>query len=128
MRESDIIKRAHELLDKYEKPKMLYSFSDDIDEDRLNIQEKYISKAAVDLMSSECVELILCFTLISDNAIIYYLPRLLEAVILEDKWHEHALYARLELIKENVDKSIKDFLKEVIFFLRELEVERSEIV
>ena len=78
-----------------------------------SIQRDFGEKQRDDLCDSECVDILLSLSLISDEAFFYFLPRLLKFIFLsEGGGHEERILFRLESNQENFEyKKHKEILK-----------------
>lgn len=95
----DFISELESEFSSFEKPIVIYRKS--ITEEKRRIQSEFGHRVREDMDYEACATFLFEGTLISDEAYLYFLPRLARAVFYEDAY-EFFMYCRLEKIDKNI--------------------------
>lgn len=113
---TEIIKRTEDFFSKYKRPEYIFiedcdrngDFSSEYDD----MEKDYLSVPAENFDYNTCTMLITDSAVINDEAMFYFLPRLIKAVF-EEGANEFLLLLRLEKIVAEDNESLKSMLDEI---------------
>jgi hypothetical protein len=116
-----LIEQIYYKFDNFRKPAIIYSlapFVEKPDGYRLSLQAEFEEYDKHELPAEKCSSMLFENVLISDEAILYFLPRLFEYVLLDDG-NELFLYSRLEKLNVyNIPEPLMALISKLTAFLK----------
>ena len=125
MKHSHLLSNIEKGFSQFKKPAIIYKIPESgvVTNDYLDIQSDFANLLPSEMTDKQCAMMICDGSLISDEALCYFLPRIARRVLLQGGL-EYLLYRRLEYLDPTLlDREQKSTVNQLIDALKELEKE-----